>query len=87
MRDPRILLLADWSRPGRCRHCRAPVEWHLTGKGKYLPFDRAPLVLSRHENADTTVRFEMVSPESLHFVSCKNKPARPGRERWATSSR
>jgi hypothetical protein len=80
-RDRRITVVVETGhpngRPGTCKFCGARFVWLATAPhGQALPFNPNPLVLSEHENPDTRVKFKVLSSDSLHVVTCPNKPRR-----------
>lgn len=81
MRPERLIYVVVGSRrPGSCRDCGRPIEWVVSSAGKNLPLNPHPLVLRAHENAGG-VKFEVVSSNNLHFVTCQRKRERPKRPR------
>lgn len=80
-RDRRICVIVETAardgRPGVCMYCKKPIVWFTTApKGRRMPFNPRPMVLSRSVNPDTGVQFDLLSSESLHFVTCPNQPKR-----------
>lgn len=78
-RDRRLTVLVETEhplgRPGRCKFCGAGIIFRLSAPGgKWMPFNKHPLVLSEFTNELTGVKFEQLSPEDLHFASCTNRP-------------
>lgn len=67
-----LRILAGVRRPGRCPRCGRKIVFVVTApRGKYLPFDREPLVLHVERNEATTVAFEVVTRGANHFDSCR----------------
>ncbi len=62
-----VTILAQHRSPDRCRRCRRKILWVVTApKGKGLPLDCEPIVLSRSVNPETGVHFESIAPTAIH---------------------
>lgn len=80
-RDRRITAVVSSEQPGRCRYCQARIVWFWTlPKGRSMPFNPNPLVLSTSENPETQVKYVVLSSDALHFVTCTNKPTRTAQQ-------
>ena len=69
-----IRIMANLRKHGRCRDCKRSIVWVVTAPhGKYMPFDREPLVLGIEQNQVTLVRFEVIASLYCHFESCPKR--------------
>jgi hypothetical protein len=64
-----ILILAEDTRPGRCRSCGAPLEWATTINGKSLPFDPPIVRIPTFAELPQYVSVDMDQTTS-HFATC-----------------
>lgn len=82
MGDRLLRILAGPRARGRCRYCGLPVEWAVAAPhGKNVPLNPDPLVLSATCNAQTHLKFLVVSANHLHFATCQKRPTRPPKPR------
>jgi len=67
-----IELYADTRRSGRCKSCRAPLQWAtVVESGKKLPFDsdRFAVISTRRED-DTGRLIERADRRTTHWATC-----------------
>lgn len=73
-----IEIYGDTRRAGRCKSCRAPLQWAtVVDSGKQLPFDaeRFTVISTRRED-ETNRLVERADRRTTHWATC------PGAKLW-----
>lgn len=82
MTGPRLIRVwADIRRDGKCRACKQPFVFRISfTSGHYLPFDVNAVSLGVSRDAARGLRFETLSSEHLHLVTCPRRQRRAASE-------
>lgn len=85
-----VEVVAGPRRASHCKYCGRPIEWATKlsterrdgGRNiaKNVPLNPNALTL-RYDRTESGVKFEVLSADALHFVTCPKKPAKPRRPR------
>jgi hypothetical protein len=71
-----IEIYADTRGPGKCRGCRAPIEWaEIVASGKKMCFDGQIVALETRHDPATHRLIEKVDLATNHWATCPDRDA------------
>lgn len=75
-----IRVMTGQIRTGVCREkaCRQRIEFRLNIRGKWVPFDAGARPLHSERDPLTHVAHDLMSPDDLHFATCKHRKRADG---------